>query len=74
VFRPLRSEIEDAFMHGLQISKLGLRQFPDDHHDEIGIAMFVEISDCERTLKVSSDEVFTQNLLNTAHQFLQNGI
>jgi hypothetical protein len=55
-----------------QLRDLSFGEFLCRHHDEVDIAMTVEVPDCERSLQIGTDEVDPEHDLHPIDQVLQH--
>ena len=68
------SEAIDMLVYCLQTMNFLMREFFFYHHDEVDIAVKIEITHRERTLEVGTHEVGAQDRLHTVYQIPQNTI
>src|SRR5579872_714564 len=73
MLRPRDVEAIDTLVYCLQTMNFLMREF-FYHHDEVNIAMKIEITHRERTLEVGTHEVGAQDRLHTVYQIPQNPI
>src|ERR1017187_4154901 len=74
MLRPRNIEAIDTLVYFLQTMNFLRREFFFCHHDEVNIAVKIEITYCKRALEVGTHEVVAQDRLHTVYEVSQNTI